>query len=85
MQPHGCCTNLSSASLDLHAALTEAGVPTGLERSGVLYLFEEAAQLDRVWRGLPQGMREGARIERLGVSDAMRIEPAIRSSAAGAI
>lgn len=76
---------LSTASLEMHAALFEEGLDTGFHRSGVLDVYETE-------HGFELGKREAVDHRRAGLDssileslDARDLQPALSSAIAGAI
>lgn len=77
--------SLSGASLAMHVELAANGLDTGLERRGVLYVYETE-------KGLAEGRHEateaagaGLACEILDLEQARALEPALAASAAGGV
>lgn len=76
---------LSTASLELHAALAAEGLDTGFERRGVLNVYETEAGLAAGREEAGRNAAAGLRAEILGPGEARELEPSLGRAIAGAI
>ncbi|HSK14814.1 MAG TPA: FAD-dependent oxidoreductase [Gaiellaceae bacterium] len=76
---------LSSASLELHAALADEGLDTGFERRGVLNVYETEAGLTAGQEEAAANAAAGLRPETLDAAEARELEPALGGAVAGAV
>jgi D-amino-acid dehydrogenase len=76
---------LSTASLAIHAELAEAGLDTGLERRGVLNVFETEEGFEAGKREAAESARDGLGGEVLERAQARELEPALAHTPVGAV
>ena len=76
---------LASASLALHAELADAGLDTGLERRGVLNVYESEEAFEEAKREAAETARAGLPVEVLETEKARELEPAVAGAPAGAV
>jgi D-amino-acid dehydrogenase len=76
---------LSRDSLRLHGALTDAGIPTTLERRGVIYTYETEAGYAHARAGIAGARELGLTAEPLDIAAARELEPALAGTLAGAV
>jgi D-amino-acid dehydrogenase len=76
---------LSRDSLRLHGALADAGIPTTLERHGVIYTYETQQGFAHARAGLGHARELGLTAEALDIAAARRLEPALAATLAGAV
>jgi D-amino-acid dehydrogenase len=75
----------SRDSLELHSELLGRGVPTTLERRGVLYTYESAAGFEHAMALIPQAAERGLHLRALTAAEAQELEPAVADTIAGAV
>jgi D-amino-acid dehydrogenase len=75
----------SRDSLGLHAELLERGLPTTLERRGVLYTYETEAGFEHARALIPSASELDLHLSALTVAEAQELEPAVARSIVGAI
>ena len=76
---------LSRDSLHLHAELLAHGVPTTLERRGVLYTYETESGFEHARSLMARSLELGLNVRALTVSEAQEFEPAVADTIAGAV
>ena len=76
---------LSMRSLEAHAALAAAGIPTGFERRGILNVYETERGLQQGWAEAQEHARHGHSGTFLAVEEARALVPALVGPVAGAI
>jgi D-amino-acid dehydrogenase len=82
---NGLLRRLSRDSLDLHTELVGRGLPTSLERRGVLYTYETEAGFEHARAQIPRASELDLHLSALTVAQAQELEPVVAGSIVGAV
>ena len=76
---------LARASLELHAALADEGLDTGLRRDGVLNVYFARASFEHAQREAEHNRRAGLESRILAADETYELEPSLGPGAVGAV